>query len=84
MHTKPESRLRRWVTKNRVGGSADGAPTESSEVNLPDVGGLPGGDLPGLPKMPKGAKRSSWKDGTKVITVVFLDGKVVEKTISGL
>src|ERR1700730_9948817 len=30
MHTKPESRLRRWVTKNRGAGSTSGAPAESS------------------------------------------------------
>jgi hypothetical protein len=60
-----------------------GPPTDSAEVKLPEMPGGLGGDVPGMPKMPAGAKNSVWKDGNKVITVTFLDGKVTAKVSSG-
>jgi hypothetical protein len=60
-----------------------GPPTDSAEVKIPEMPGLPGGEVPGIPKMPAGAKNSVWKDGNKVITVTFLDGKVTAKVASG-
>jgi hypothetical protein len=66
-----------------------GAPTESSEIAMSDLGGmlggLPGGgSLPRMPAMPKKAKQSVWKDGSKSIAVTFVDGKVVQKASAGL
>jgi hypothetical protein len=66
-----------------------GAPTESAEANLPDVGkgaGVPGmPEMPqGMPAAPKGGKSAVWKDGNRVIGIIFVDGKVNAKTTSGL
>jgi hypothetical protein len=60
-----------------------GPPTESADASLPDMGAMPGGDVAGMPKMPKGAKQAVWKSGSKVIAVSFVDGKVMSKTVSG-
>jgi hypothetical protein len=67
-----------------------GSPTESEEVELPDLGamfggmpGLPAGEAAPVPKMPKKAKKSVWKEGDKTIAVVFLDGKVNNKETTG-
>jgi hypothetical protein len=64
-----------------------GGPSETSEVEMPDMGamlgGMAGGKMPGMPATPKKAKQSVWKDGDKAIAVTFLDGKVVQKTATG-
>jgi hypothetical protein len=59
-----------------------GAPTETAEVAVPDMGGLLGGGA-GVPGMPKKARQSIWKEGDKVIVVTFVDGKVSMKTTNG-
>jgi hypothetical protein len=60
-----------------------GAPSKNAEVAMPNIGGLVPGGIPGMPELPKKAKSSTWEDGTKVITVVFVDGKVSTKTAVG-
>jgi SmpA / OmlA family len=64
-----------------------GSPTETSEVEMPDMGamlgGMAGGKMPGMPATPKKAKQATWKDGRKAIVVTFLDGKVVQKAATG-
>ncbi len=64
-----------------------GSPTETSEVEMPDVGGMlggmTGGKMPGMPATPKKAKQAAWNDGKKAIIVTFLDGKVVQKAATG-
>src|SRR5215468_8009733 len=56
-----------------------GSPTEAAEVSVPDVGGLMGKPPAENGKLPTKAKQAIWKDGSKAITVTFVDGKVVAK-----
>jgi hypothetical protein len=67
-----------------------GTPTDTAEVEMPDVGaalgGLAGmvpggGDLPKPPAMK--AKQATWKDGNKTIIVTFVNGKVSGKVATG-
>ncbi len=53
-----------------------GTATDSVDVQAPDIlaSGFGGGDAP-----LKKAKQSIWKDGSKVITVIFINDKVVSK-----
>jgi hypothetical protein len=63
-----------------------GSPTETAEVEMPDLGGLFGamtGGAVSTPNMPKKARQSTWKEGDKVIAVTFVDGKVVQKVSKG-
>lgn len=81
------------VDKVSVGMSEDdvtailGAPNDSAEVDLPDLGGMMGGmgagDMGGLLKTPKKAKQSTWRDGSKSVTINFVDGKVTGKAAVG-
>jgi hypothetical protein len=63
-----------------------GAPTENVEAKMPDMSALmPGGmKMPGM-KMPGmgGIKSSVWKDGDRVITVSFMEGKVMTTATTG-
>jgi hypothetical protein len=60
-----------------------GGPNETSEVALPDVGAMMGA-VPGVSALPKKARQSVWKEGPKVITITFVDGRVSAKTAAGL
>ena|ERR1700752_5101230 len=62
-----------------------GPPTKSEVVAIPDIGGmLPGGGIPGMANiLPKETKNAEWREGEKVILVVFVDGKVKMKTATG-
>jgi hypothetical protein len=72
------------MTEKEVSGLL-GPPNESNEAVLPDIAGmLGGGGAPGTPEMTKKARESVWKEGDKIITVQFIDGKVIAKTASGL
>jgi hypothetical protein len=56
---------------------------EQASLNMPAV------NVPGMPNlqiqgMPTSAKAKKWQDGNRVITVMFMDGKVVSKTQIGL
>jgi hypothetical protein len=59
-----------------------GAPSESSEAEVPDLGAMfgSGGDVPGLPKK---AKQAAWKEGEKGVVVTFMDGKVAQTMATG-
>jgi hypothetical protein len=56
-----------------------GAANETAEVKIPDFGGMVG--APNV--IPNGAKSSTWREGDKVITVTFVNGKVFSKTTAG-
>jgi hypothetical protein len=58
-----------------------GAPNESAEVEVPELGGIAGAMLGGA--MPKKARQSTWKHEGKTVQVTFVDGKVVQKTATG-
>ena len=47
-------------------------------INMPGMGNI------GIQGMPTSAKTKTWTDGNRVITIVFLDGKVAGKTQAGL
>jgi hypothetical protein len=64
-----------------------GTPTDSAEIALPGMAMPVGVSLPGgveMPKieLPKNAKQSNWRDGGKVISVTFGDGKVLASVLS--
>jgi hypothetical protein len=66
-----------------------GPPTKSADLKMPSEIPWPVGD--DMPEVLKGAKKyvikdakeCVWKDGNKVITVTFLDGKVMRKVTAG-
>lgn len=55
-----------------------GSANETSEVTT-DFGGMVG--MPN--QIPNAAKNSTWREGDKVITVLSINGKVIQKTTSG-
>lgn len=61
-----------------------GPPNETTEFNVPDLGALTGANASGMPGIPKGAKHSVWQEDQKVITITFVNGKVIAKQASGL
>lgn len=56
-----------------------GSPTSSADIQIPNLGGLPGVELVG-DGQPVSARLSTWNEGSKVITVTFVNGKVVART----
>jgi hypothetical protein len=54
-----------------------GPPTDSQELAVPGIPGMPSGGMPGGLGMPKKVKTCNWRDGTKAITIQFMDDKVV-------
>lgn len=61
-----------------------GEPTHVTEAAMPDMTAMTAGGLPGAPAAPQAVKQSVWQNGSKVITVTFVDGKVAAKVTSGL
>jgi hypothetical protein len=55
-----------------------GAAINMPAINMPGMGNI------GIQGMPTSAKTKTWTDGNRVITIVFLDGKVAGKTQAGL
>lgn len=57
----------------------------SSSVNIPGQSiNVPGGGNVSVAGMSSSAKAVKWQDGSKIITVMFSDGKVMGKAQAGL